>query len=296
MGNTHIGPAAYPPGLHAQGPLLASASVTSAAPPAGARIACSTVSLFGRSLHAIFPLLAEAGFRFVELMVTKDPDSRDPDVVSELAEDHGVAIAAVHAPFLLVTRSVWGADPVGKIARAVELAERVGAPLVVVHPPYRWQRTYRTWLREALPGLSESTAVRVAVENMFPVRVGGRTLGGLHAIRSLEDLGGFEHVVLDTSHAAVAGLDLLEAVRTLRDRLAHVHLSDNAGKGWDSHLPLGEGVLDLDPFLEELVAVGYAGTISLEIDLRHLENDPAALHRTLVANRERCAARLHLPV
>ena len=265
-------------------------------PPAteGPRIACSTVSLFSQPLHDVFPLLAETGFGGVELMVTKDPDTQDPGRLVELAEDHGLAIVAIHAPFLLMTRSVWGTEPVGKIARAIELAEQVGAPLVVVHPPYRWQTRYRDWLQEGLPALSKSTAVRVAVENMFPVRVRGRKLAAFHAIRTLEDLEGFEHVVLDTSHAAVAGLDLFEALARLRGRLAHVHLSDNAGKGWDSHLPVTEGVLPLDRFLDEIAAGGYGGTISLEIDLRRDANDPEALRRTLAANREFCATRLHL--
>ncbi|MGH2637579.1 MAG: sugar phosphate isomerase/epimerase family protein [Actinomycetota bacterium] len=260
----------------------------------GPRIVCSTVSLFSKALHDVFPLLAETGFAGVELMVTKDPDTQDPRRLAELAEDHELGIAAIHAPFLLMTRSVWGAEPVGKIYRAIELAEEVGAPLVVVHPPYRWQARYRDWLTERLPTLAEGTSVRVAVENMFPVRVRGRKLAAFHAIRTLEDLEGFEHVVLDTSHAAVAGLDLFEALRALRGRLAHVHLSNNAGKGWDSHLPVTEGVLPLDRFLDALAAERYSGTISLEMDLRRSLNDPEELRRTLIANREFCAARLPL--
>ncbi|MGZ8583914.1 MAG: sugar phosphate isomerase/epimerase family protein [Actinomycetota bacterium] len=262
--------------------------------PSRPRVVCSTVSLYSKPLRDVFPLLAETGFSGVEVMVTKDPDTQDADLLRELAEDNELTIEAIHAPFLLMTRSVWGVDPIGKIDRAVELAEQVGAPLVVVHPPYRWQTRYRSWLSDGLPRLSETTAVTVAVENMFPVRVRGRSLGAFHAIRTLEDLEGFEHVVLDTSHAAVAGLGLLEALAALRGRLAHVHLSDNAGRGWDSHLPVNEGVLPLDRFLDALAAERYAGAISLEIDLRRTLDDPAALRRTLVANREFCASRLPL--
>jgi sugar phosphate isomerase/epimerase len=252
------------------------------------------VSLYSLPLHDVFPLLAATGFDAIEVMVTKDPDTQDPVRLRELAEDHGLPIDAIHAPFLLMTRSVWGTDPVGKIGRAVELAEEVGAPLVVVHPPYRWQARYRLWLQEQLPALATTTSVRVAVENMFPVRVRGRKVAAFHALRTLEDLEGFEHVVLDTSHAAVTGLDLLEALGTLEGRLTHIHLSDNAGKGWDSHLPLTEGVLPLDRFLDALAARRYSGTVSLEIDLRRHASDPEALRRTLVANREFCASRLPL--
>jgi sugar phosphate isomerase/epimerase len=224
--------------------------------------------------------------------VTKDPATQDPWVLRELAEDHELRIDAIHAPFLLMTRSVWGSDPVGKIYRAIELAEHVEAPLVVVHPPYRWQTAYRRWLDEQLPGLERSTGVRVAVENMFPIRVRGRKVASFHSTRSLEDLEGFPDVVLDTSHAAVARLDLFEALRRLSGRLRHVHLSNNAGKGWDSHLPLNQGVLPLSAFLDALVSDGFQGTVSLELDLRrYLEND-RALSEALARDRAFCEERL----
>jgi sugar phosphate isomerase/epimerase len=268
--------------------------VTTPPPSPGPRIICSTASLFSWPLQEVFPLLADAGFGGVEIMVTKDPDTQDHRRLCELAEDHGLEIVAVHAPFLLMTRAVWGTDPVGKITLAVELAEKVGASLVVVHPPYRWQSKYRAWLTDGLPALSVRTDVRIAVENMFPVRVRGRRVGTFHAVSTIEQLEGFDHVVLDTSHAAVAGLDLVESLETLRHRLRHVHLSDNAGKGWDSHLPIGEGVLPLDGFLAALVAARYTESISLEIDLRRHLKDPAAVRGVLVENREFCTARLQL--
>ena len=73
-----------------------------------------------------------------------------------------------------------------------------------------------------------------------------------------------------------------------------MHLSDNAGKGWDSHLPLGEGILDVDAVLDDLAADGFSGSVSLEVDLRRFSSDPAKLLETMVAMRERCEARLSL--
>jgi sugar phosphate isomerase/epimerase len=94
--------------------------------------------------------------------------------------------------------------------------------------------------------------------------------------------------VLDTSHAAVAGHDLLEVRRRFGSRLRHVHLSDNAGKGWDSHLPPGEGVLALDDFLTDLAGAGYDGDVTLEVDLRRQASNAQGLRRVMVAMRERC--------
>jgi sugar phosphate isomerase/epimerase len=255
------------------------------------------VSLIPTPLHDVFPLLAESGFGSVEVMVTKDPDTRDARRLRELAGEHSLSIVAIHAPFLLMTRTVWGTDPVGKIDRALDLAESVGAPLVVLHPPYRWQTGYRRWTQERLPALEERTDVRVAVENMFPVRVRGRKVGAFHAVRTLEDLEAFDHVVPDTSYAAVAGFDLLEILTRLRTRLAHVHLSNNAGKGWDSHLPVTEGVLPLGTFLDALAGSGFTGSVSLEIDLRrHLggaRRSPASARSVVSAPAPRaCVVRL----
>ena len=150
-------------------------------------IICSTISVFSKPIDAAFPLFARTGFDGIELMVTNDPDTQDSARVRALSEDHALPVLAVHAPFLLMSRRVWGRDPLGKIDRAIELALGIGAPLVVVHPPYRWQSAYRRWLDEALPNVAAERGIRVAVENMFPLRVRGRNVARFHAHQSLED-------------------------------------------------------------------------------------------------------------
>jgi len=253
----------------------------------------STAPFFRRPLRDAFQAIAEAGFRSVEVMVTQDPHTQEPHLLSGLAEDHGLRVEAIHAPFLLVTRAVWGTDPTGKIYRAVHLAEEVGAALVVIHPPYRWQVRFRRWVEANLAAFSARTGVTVAVENMFPIRLRGQAGLRFHASQGFEDLERFPYLVLDTSHAAVAGLDIRETYATYRDQIQHVHLSNNAGKGWDSHLPVyQDGVLPLAEFLDDLVADRFAGNVSIELDLRPYLNDPEALHEVLVRNREFCETRL----
>lgn len=249
------------------------------------RLLFSSAAFFARPLANTFRIVAETGYSGVEVMVTKDPASQDPARMLALAKEHGLTIGAIHAPSLLVTRKVWGTDPIGKIDRAIHVAEEAEVPVVVMHPPYRWQRAYRRWLDEELPRLEARTGVMVAIENMFPVRMGGRSMT-FHANQDLDELEGLPHLVLDTSHAAVAEHDPLEVRRRFGARLRHVHLSDNAGKGWDSHLPPGEGVLDLDTFCRELADDGYAGAVSLEVDLRTHLTDPARLRAVMVEMRE----------
>jgi sugar phosphate isomerase/epimerase len=246
----------------------------------------SSAAFFARPLSSTFRLAAECGYGGVEVMVTKDPESQDPARIRALADEFELTVGAMHAPCLLLTRKVWGTDPIGKIDRAVEAAADANIPVVVVHPPYRWQSAFRHWLVEDLPGLEERTGIAVAVENMFPYRVGRRDVT-LHSNQDLEQLEGLPHLVLDTSHAAVARHDLIKVRRLFGERLRHVHLSDNAGKGWDSHLPPGDGVLDLDAFLVDLAASGFDGAVSLEVDLRSSLGHPEELAATMIGMRER---------
>ena len=255
------------------------------------RLLFSTAAFFARPLGATFRLIAERGYAGVEVMVTKDPASQDPVVIRKLADEHGLEVGALHAPSLLLTRRIWGTDPIRKMERAAEVASDAGIPTVITHPPYRWQHAYRNRLHDVLPDIERRTGVVVGIENMFPLHVGSHPLM-LHANQDLDELEGIRHLVLDTSHAAVAKHDLLEVRRRFGDRLRHVHLSDNAGHGWDSHLPPGEGVLPLGRFLDDLVASGYDKTISLEVDLRRYLTEQARLDPILESMRAWVESRL----
>lgn len=260
-----------------------------------ASILFSSAAFFGRPLAETVESVAGAGYTGIEVMVTKDSDSQDPRRMSALAAGAGLTIGALHAPCLLLTRRVWTTDPVRKIYRSVEVAQEAGIPLVVVHPPFRWQREYQGWLLERLAGLEERTGVTIALENMFPLgKTEDRKGVALHANPDIHELGGLEHLVLDTSHAAVARHELITLRRTFGPRLRHVHLSDNAGRGWDSHLPPGQGVLPLDGFLADLRLSGYSGSVTLEVDLRRYMPDPAALRDVMVTMRERCQGALRV--
>jgi sugar phosphate isomerase/epimerase len=260
------------------------------------RLMCSTAAFFARPLREGMRPIAEAGFEHVEVMVTKDPATHEAGPIAAAAREHGLVVGAIHAPFLMMTRRVFGTDPVGKIHRTVHLAEEVGASVVIVHPPYRWQGGYRRWLEERLPGFSARTGVAIAVENMFPVRLPGERHVRFHADQELHAWERNGHVVLDTSHAAVAGLDIDETAARLGPKLAHVHLSNNAGKGWDSHLPVEEGVLPLGAFVRTLSERGFAGNLSLELDIRSHLDDERATRDVLTRQREFCESRLVSPV
>src|SRR5439155_26665093 len=95
---------------------------TRARPLPRPRLQFSTAPWFRQPLREAFRHIAEAGFEAVEVMVTQDPSTQEAHLMLPLAEEFGLRVEAIHAPFLLVTRRVWGPDPTGKIYRAVHLA------------------------------------------------------------------------------------------------------------------------------------------------------------------------------
>jgi sugar phosphate isomerase/epimerase len=257
-----------------------------------AAIQCSTGPFWAYELEVAMDSLAEAGFSEIELMITRDPRTQEPDIPRTLAAERGLRIASVHGPFLAITKSIWGMDPVGKITRGIDFCNAVGSDQMVVHPPLLWERDYTRWLAEEAAGVEADTGVKVAVETMYPKWVAGRRL---RAYRWLDPKALFEachRVALDTSHVTVARHDILDSYTILKDKLVHIHLSDNAGDGKDGHLELEQGILPIDRFLDELRRTGYAGIISLELGVRKYLERKQDLVAMLRRNREYVEKRL----
>ena len=137
-------------------------------------------------------------------MVGIDALSQQIDAVKKLSEHHEVPICAIHAPCLLFTQRVWGTEPWGKLERSAEMAAEVGADVVVVHPPFRWQKDYAAGFVEGIASLEARTGIAFAVENMYPWRASSRRgmemyLPGWDP--SAED---YANTTIDLSHAAIA--------------------------------------------------------------------------------------------
>ena len=255
------------------------------------KLLCATGPLFAKRLDWVMSVVADAGYDGVEVMVTQDAVTQDAQRVAEFSSREGVPAPVVHGPFLLLTRRVFGTDLVQKAMRSLELASEIGAGLMVVHPPYRWQSTFHRWLLDEADDRAAELDTKVGVENLFPVPIAGRRVR-FHKYTEITHLQPFRHLVLDTSHFGVTGVDLLEAWAQLAAQTTHLHVSDNRGHGRDSHAPLGHGILPLASFLQTVGASGYSGYITLELDCRRYQDDRAALVGYLRQEREKTVALL----
>ncbi len=215
-------------------------------------------------------MAAEAGFEGVEVMVNKRLETQDAGVLGRLSEKHGIAVRCVHAPFLLWNRSVWG-NYHGKIVRSLEMARALGAETVVVHLPYYWHLAYAWWLKNEINHFTRGGGAVLSVENSILLNLGNRI--NLSYFNDLESLARFDNITFDTSHFAISRVDILEAWSRLRERVSHVHLSDNRGHGFDDHALPEQGELPLGAFLAAMRRDGYGGLISLELNPRALESN-----------------------
>lgn len=230
-------------------------------------VGLSSASVFPEPLESAFELAADLGYDGLELMVWTDPVSQQPERVRELSHKYGVPVLSVHAPCLLLTARVWGTEPGPKLQRAVRAARELGADTVVVHPPLAWQRRYAREFASGVRALEAESGVAIAVENMFPVYVGGRAISSFRPGWDVTEQP-HRHLTLDTSHTSVSRSDALALAVAMGERLQHVHIADGSGKGSDEHLVPGRGDQRCDVVLEYLAATGFAGAIVVEVSTR----------------------------
>lgn len=248
------------------------------------KVGLSTASVYPLKTEAAFEYAANLGYDGVELMVWAEAVSQDIDAIGAMSKRYGVPVLSVHAPCLLITQRVWGANPITKLARSVRAAEQLGAQTVVVHPPFRWQRRYAEGFSDQVAELESGSDVLVAVENMFPFRAdrffgagptsiermrkrGGTPGPGISAFAPSYDPldGGHAHYTLDLSHTATAGTDALDMAARMGEGLAHLHLCDGSGASYDEHLVPGRGTQPTAEVCEMLAASDFAGHVILEV-------------------------------
>ena len=231
------------------------------------RVGLSTVSVYPESSAHAFTYAAALGYDAIEVMVGIDALSQQTAAIKQLSEHHEMPIAAVHAPCLLFTQRVWGTEPWGKLERSAEMAQAVGADVVVVHPPFRWQKTYARDFVDGIAALEASTGLAFAVENMYPWRASGRSMEMYLPGWDPSDQP-YANTTIDLSHAAIAHDDVVAMAERLGDRLRHIHLTDGTGSAKDEHLVPGRGTTGADAFLRHLATTGFSGEIVLEINTR----------------------------
>lgn len=230
-------------------------------------VGLSTSCLFPLGVPETFSTAVDLGYDSVEVMITGNALSQEPHDLLELVQKYQMPISAIHAPTLLLTQQVWG-RAWNKMQMAAKMTKAVGADVIVAHPPFRWQRTYAKNFVAGVRTVSEQEGVKIAVENMYPWEVKGKSVE-MYAPHWDPSRFDYEWMTWDFSHAAASGTNSLEAVKKIGSRLGHVHLTDGSGdKVLDEHLIPGHGKQPVAETLHYLRDSNWLGTVVAEVSTR----------------------------
>ncbi len=246
------------------------------------KILLSTGSLYTFPIELVFKVVKTVGFDGVEWIYSSP---FDPDKARKLAGS--VPILSVHAPFF---KSKEMGNIVKGFKKAVDFAKKVGADLVVVHPPCLLDPQFRLLffflLTKDFCLEYGGGRVLISIENMpywgrgrkkFPAYLGG-TIGGLYKLCVSKNL----FITFDTCHLGTKYPDkLVEAFNILYEtgRVVNIHFSDY--KDGAEHLLPGKGILPLDDFLHNLSSVGYKEKLTVELDPGNLPKDQKDIFKTM---------------
>ncbi|MGO9120684.1 MAG: sugar phosphate isomerase/epimerase family protein [Desulfomonilaceae bacterium] len=210
--------------------------------------------------------LKRFGFHFAEIII-QNPQSRHIWWESGIKSGSDGFVLIAHGPL---------GDPCDDIRSlrdhylpalksTVDTAGRMGVSLLTFHLTVASSVSYplliekQNALRE-LVNYGRSSNVEICLENV------SESPSDLERVRDFVPGLNF---TLDVGHAHLVGSRIpLEMIRHLGGSIRHVHLHDNRGKE-DLHLSIGDGDIDFDMILRELVNHGYGRTLTLELP----END-----------------------
>lgn len=246
-------------------------------------VGMSTTCVYPFAVEHAFRIARMAGFDSMEVMVTNDPVTQDAAKLREISERYSLPISAIHAPVLLLTTFVWGRDPQVKLEKSAELAAELDAATVVVHPPFRWQAGYAQNFERLVRQTAANTGVDIAVENMFPWTVRGRSVQAYAPSPEPLELD-VDSMTLDFSHASLSGRDSLQMAIEMGARLKHIHLCDGAtsaadGAVLDEHLLPGEGTQPVAETLQHLARTGWHGSVVAEVNVRQEKDEQYRLEK-----------------
>lgn len=248
------------------------------------KIAISTVIAGSEPLDRALGFLEASGFRAVEMSYVSphheallDPGSRQRVVQRLLTL--GMKVSSFHLPHRGLDMTALDADlreqSLHEIERFMAICSDVGCEVAILHPNgyrlctdealFRQRQGRMIGALERLLPLAERLGVTLALENM--VWYEGARFGCDHRdLRQVADE--FDHpnlgLCVDTTHAAMRGLDPAEQIRIAGPRLIATHLSDDDG-GSHGHWIPGHGSIDWQACWQALRESPYAGPWTFEV-------------------------------
>lgn len=233
------------------------------------QISISTCFDYTVPLERQIPLIAEEGFTHISFGqdenhsgILSTPRRR---TLKELLRENGVKIDTIHGSQLCDPEST------GKLSEILFAAHDLNVPVVVVHPVTFElnQDDFDTSLTTILktleilkPSLQES-GIKIAIENVMP---GPGTELTVQALKKTDP--NYFGFCYDSSHEQIDGPKPNDLLKSFKDRIIAVHLSDRV-KEFIDHVPPGDGFIDWPDVASLLKKSSFKGPLLFEVMVEH---------------------------
>ena len=246
------------------------------------KIGASTLATFNNSLDSSLEFIEGLGIKYAELLHQYPTETFDLDLLNSYNLEY-----TIHAPFMDVNIAALGsksrASSMEQIRDSIDLANEIDAKVVVVHPglipflaremPEEIYKVANNSIKE-LGKYSKDLGVNTTIENMpaFESMI-YQDMTRLNETLVELEMG----MTFDIGHAHHSGISPDEMYF---DSIKHIHAHDNMGDD-DSHLPLGEGNIQLNDIINTFEKKNYDGIYMIEVNdkdsikksLKYLKNN-----------------------
>ncbi|HVA96208.1 MAG TPA: sugar phosphate isomerase/epimerase family protein [Candidatus Acidoferrales bacterium] len=237
----------------------------------------------------VFKHLKKIGLDGFELMLPQYATTTDADIleVKKFTTKYKFPVLSVHQALRFLT-----ATKVNEIARLFEIADMVGAKVIVLHINSARKQVFNESYVQTLHELEKKYKVKVTFENMEKHIESYFHAHRWHAVKfsTLIQRINF-HITFDIVHLAHSGGDILRFYKDNKDRIINIHLSDYRSHPLNGslrplrykHMPLGDGELPIDAFVALLQKEKYQGILNLELhsDIHGVEKSVSMVNQII---------------
>ena len=232
------------------------------------KIGASTLAGIEFELEKTLDFIENLGIEYAELVHQYPAEFIDTEILESYSLKY-----SIHAPFMDVNiaslQDQSRLNSIDQIKSSIDLANEINAEAVVVHPgvtsflPNKYfKKEVYEFANESIKEIGDYTkdlGVLATIENMpnFESMI-YQNIVDLNQLLVENEM----HMTLDIGHANHVGYAPDEMIF---DSIKHVHVHDNLGDD-DSHLPLGEGSIDLKYIINTLESKNYDGIYILEVN------------------------------
>ena len=232
------------------------------------KIGASTLAGIEFELEKTLDFIESLGIEYAELVHQYPAEFID----SEILESYNLKYS-IHAPFMDVNiaspQDQSRLNSIAQIKSSIDLANEIDAEAVVVHPGLISFLANKYFKKEVYEFANDS------------IKEIGDYAKDLGVLATIENMPNFESMIyqnivdlnqmlvenemymtLDIGHANHVGYAPDEMIF---DSIKHIHVHDNLGDD-DTHLPLGEGSIDLKYIINTLESKNYDGIYILEVN------------------------------